>query len=58
MLELRASKMANLEIICGTYEEFLIGYRLKPSKDVSTILAVKKLILICHILIAEIQKQV
>lgn len=50
--------MANLEIICGTYEEFLIGYRLKPSKDVSTILAVKKLILICHILIAEIQKQV
>jgi hypothetical protein len=27
----------NLEIIVGTYEEFLLGYRVKASKSVSLI---------------------
>lgn len=27
----------NLEIIVGTYEEFLLGYRIRPSRSVSSL---------------------
>jgi hypothetical protein len=28
---------SGIEIVCGVYEEFLLGYRLKASKNVSFI---------------------
>jgi hypothetical protein len=31
----------NLEIIVGTYEEFLLGYRIRPSRSVSRSMLIK-----------------
>lgn len=36
----------NLEILVGTYEEFLLGYRIRPSRSVSKVIVMKFMFLL------------